>query len=80
MHHFSEKNIAIIHVLVFTCLFILFALEKHKKSEGGGGEEKKKKSKKKPNLKSFHNDINSKNGLDKIIGTLNLIFGRSITS
>ena len=31
MHHFSQKNVAITNVLVFTCLFILFALEKHKK-------------------------------------------------
>ena len=53
MHHFSQKIVAITNALVF-CLFILFALEKHQESEG-----------KKPN----HSTQNSKNGLDKIIGT-----------
>ena len=43
-------------------MFILFALEKHKKSEG-----KKAKSDIIPHR--------TKNGLDKIIGTLNLIIG-----
>ena len=33
IHHFSQKNVAITNVLVFTCLFILFTLEKHKKSD-----------------------------------------------
>ena len=40
MHHFSKKNVAITNVLVFTRLYILFALEQNKKSE-----EKKKKAK-----------------------------------
>ena len=43
---------------VFTCLFLLFALEKHKKKSQIW----------------YHSTQNSKNGLDKIIGTLNLIF------
>ena len=33
MHQFSQRIVAVTNALVFTCLFILFALEKHKKSE-----------------------------------------------
>src|SRR4029434_1964959 len=33
MYHFSQKIVAITNVLVFTCLFLLFALEQHKKAE-----------------------------------------------
>ena len=52
----------IFNVLVFTCLFILFALEKLKNL--------RKKSQ-----IWYHSTQNTKNGLEKIIGTLNLIFG-----
>ena len=52
IYHFSQNIVAITNALVFTCLFILFALEKHKKSEG----KKKAKSARQ----------NSKNGLDVI--------------
>ena len=46
----------------YSRLFILFALETHKKSE-------------KKSQIWYHSSQNSKNGLDKIIGSLNLIFG-----
>ena len=62
MHHFSQKIVAMTNALVFTCLFLLFALEQHKKSE------------KKCQI-WLDSTQNSKNGLDKMIGTLNLIFG-----
>ena len=38
----SQKIVAITNALVFTCLFILFALEKHKKSEGKKANSHKK--------------------------------------
>ena len=58
----SPRKLLQLQMLRYSCLFILFALEKHKKSE-----EKKQIC--------YHSTQNSKNGLDKIIGTLNLIFG-----
>ena len=56
MHRFSQKIVAITNALVFTCLFILFALEKQKESE--------KKS------QICYHSTHNENGLDKIIGTL----------
>src|SRR4029434_7733606 len=60
MYQFSQKKFAITNALVFTCLFLLFALEQHKKT-------KKAKSDMIPHK-------TKKNGLDTIIGTLNLHF------
>ena len=67
MHHFSQKSLAITNVLVYTCLFPLSALGQHTKAE-------------EKSQIWHHFKQNSKLGLDKIIGTLNLIFGCTHTS
>ncbi len=62
MQPFSQKIVAAANVLVLTFIYFLFALEQLKK--------KQKKS------QIWYNSTqNLKNALDKIIGTLNLIFG-----
>ncbi len=61
MQPFSQKIVAVANVLVLTFIF-LFALEQHKKIE-------------KKSQIWYNSTQNPKNALDKIIGTLNLIFG-----
>ncbi len=61
MKPFSQKIVAVANVLVLTCLFFLFALEQPKKQ--------------KKSQIWYNSTQNPKNALDKIIGTLNLIFG-----
>ncbi len=59
----NQKIVAVANGLVLTCLFLFFfALEQHKKTE-------------KKSQIWYNSTQNPKNALDKIIGTLNLIFG-----
>ena len=65
--YFSQKSIAVTHVLLYTCLFPLCVLEQNKKRE-----EKKQIG---------HNVTqNSKNGLVKILGTLSKLWINKIVS
>ena len=63
MYHFSQKIVAMTNALVFTCLFFLCLHWNNTK-----------KSEKKCQI-WLDSTQNSKNGLDKMIGTLKLIFG-----
>lgn len=56
MHHFSRKTVAMTNALVCSCRFLLFALERRKKSRG-----------KKADSETFYTELQKRQ--DKIIGT-----------